>query len=424
MQKITSANIEQALLNVQSPIGGNYNTSELVNGPSLPALQIDNTPSSHDASERTPVSSSSQGSGSGTGLRRRQTMSKDTRRHPRYLLRSAVGDEGETPTDEKKRCTCECKPWTCYYRSITVCCPAWCLDKCFKMHDSRVQNAWREKIGLVSIILILCAALGFLTFGFVKVACNRADRGGSYDSHANIALDGDHRYIIHGNVYNYGPFIDRHVAMPNFAALGNTTVWAIGNATGQDISALFPKANSSCARVAVLPISLSCTANEFFLPPSAKYCHKYEESQAVLATLKTGWISYEWSNVKKPLMVYNSHVLNMRNYLSNGKKFLGDWAHSVILANLGSDATMMFAGKENGREIAECLADLYTVGYVQADTLGCVATDIVLNVSLVVILGVVLVRWVCSESRRPARSSGERLTFRFANPQVLHGLGL
>ena len=391
MQKITSANIEQALLNVTSPVGGNFDTTELMSGPSMPALQIDSTPS-NDGSEKTPVSGSSS---SGANLHRRQTHNRPERRHPRYLLRNAAEGEVGTPDDvSHKKCSCECKPWTCYYRTITLCCPAWCLNKICKMPDAREQNAWREKIGLVSIILLLCFALGFLTFGFVKVACNRSDAGGAYDSRANIALDGDHRYIIHGNVYNYGPFIDTHVAMPNFAAFGNTTVWAIGNATGQDISALFPKANSSCAKVAVLPITITCTANEFFLPPSAKYCHKYEESQAVLATLKTGWISYQWDNVRRPLMVYNSRVLNMRSYLSKGQKFLGEWAHQVILANLGSDATITFSGKENGREMADCLADLYTVGYVQSDTLGCIATDIVLNVSLIVILGVVLVRWV------------------------------
>lgn len=397
MQRVTSANIEQALFHVASPVGGNFTSSELMPGTSMPALRIDATPSSGGGSnsDKTPVSTSSQGSGSSTGLRRRQTHAKAERRHPRYLLRGAGDGEIDSPLEahSKRACGCQCKPWTCYYRFITLCCPSACLSKCGGMHDVRMQNAWREKIGLVSIILILCAALGFLTFGFVKVACNRADRGGAYDSKANIALDGDHRYIIHGNVYNYGPFIEKHVAMPQFAALGNTTVWAIGNATGQDISALFPKANSTCSKVAVLPITIQCTANEFFLPPTAKYCHKYEESQAVLATLKTGWISYEWNNINRPLMVYNSRVLNMRDYLSKGQKFLGDWAHQIILANLGGDATIAFSAKENAKDIADCLVDLYTVGYVTSDTIGCIATDIVLNVSLVVILGVVLVRF-------------------------------
>jgi chitin synthase len=47
----------------------------------------------------------------------------------------------------------------------------------------------------------------------------------------------------------------------------------------------------------------------------------------------------------------------------------------------------------NRRAIAECLIDTIRVGFVDSTTIGCVASDIVLYVSLVVIIGVVVLRF-------------------------------
>ena len=58
----------------------------------------------------------------------------------------------------------------------------------------------------------------------------------------------------------------------------------------------------------------------------------------------------------------------------------------------GRDITslMMSSGQ---RQVAECMTDILRVGFVDADTIGCIASDVVLYVSLVVIIGVVAIRF-------------------------------
>lgn len=48
----------------------------------------------------------------------------------------------------------------------------------------------------------------------------------------------------------------------------------------------------------------------------------------------------------------------------------------------------------NQRDIAECMVDVIRVGFIDHVSIGCVASDVVLYVSLTVIIGVVLLRFV------------------------------
>ena len=55
-------------------------------------------------------------------------------------------------------------PWMIYCRAITICFPAPIL-RCVGMQTADRQRAWREKIGILSIVLAFMFGVGFLTFG-------------------------------------------------------------------------------------------------------------------------------------------------------------------------------------------------------------------------------------------------------------------
>jgi len=59
----------------------------------------------------------------------------------------------------------------------------------------------------------------------------------------------------------------------------------------------------------------------------------------------------------------------------------------------GRDITMMFL-RNNQKHIGHCLQDVVTVGFIDTKTIGCVASSVVLYVSLVFIIGVVAIRFV------------------------------
>lgn len=54
----------------------------------------------------------------------------------------------------------------------------------------------------------------------------------------------------------------------------------------------------------------------------------------------------------------------------------------------GLDLTML-AMRENEKRTFNCLTDVATVGFISGKTIGCIASDIVLYVSLIFIIGVV-----------------------------------
>lgn len=58
----------------------------------------------------------------------------------------------------------------------------------------------------------------------------------------------------------------------------------------------------------------------------------------------------------------------------------------------GRDITTLMINSDQ-RQVADCLVDVIRVGFIDSNSFGCVASDVVLYVSLVVIIGVVAVRF-------------------------------
>lgn len=87
------------------------------------------------------------------------------------------------------------------------------------------QRAWREKIGLLSIISILMAGVGFLTFGFTEAVC------GTPANRFHTGSVGNGSVIIHG--YNY-----------DFSNLSSIDTDA--SIQGNDASFLFQVTNKNC----------------------------------------------------------------------------------------------------------------------------------------------------------------------------------
>jgi len=59
----------------------------------------------------------------------------------------------------------------------------------------------------------------------------------------------------------------------------------------------------------------------------------------------------------------------------------------------GTDVTHLF-GRMNDKQIGQCLSEIITVGTVDTTSVGCVASQVVLYVSLVFIIGIVLVKFI------------------------------
>lgn len=86
---------------------------------------------------------------------------------------------------------------------------------------------------------------------------------------------------------------------------------------------------------------------------------------------------------------------NLLNWLDKSQVSYPALFDEIKTANAsfqGRDITQLMVSSGQ-RAVAECMIDTIRVGFVDSVTLGCVASDIVLYVSLVVIIGVVVLRF-------------------------------
>ncbi|KAI8084634.1 chitin synthase [Halteromyces radiatus] len=341
--------------------------------------------------------------------------------------------------------------WKIYCYILTCCLPPCILSYCFGKKDHAAQYAFREKIGLVSVILYIMAFVGFLTFGFTQAVCPRPSLSFRMDQ-----LN-DGYVVIHGQAYLLASWND-HPPIPYLSSENLNPVYPPINAGGKDASFLFQNMNSSsCANVIVpkmanaklgsqsLPTFFPCRmfnthpqGNAMDVPDPATYsnhtgCHLTSKAKSDFESMRTlgvptsqgtldkaGRVYYGWREVNSTnhLAVFNSNVLNL-NLLSSLSLTLFNVPPGGLIASAlanpalfgGKDISHMVASHHrlpstplglapgptnltsSWKEEAYCLLDLIKVGEIDTKSVGCIASDIVLYTSLVVILGVILVKF-------------------------------
>ncbi|KAJ1670052.1 Chitin synthase, class 3, partial [Coemansia sp. RSA 25] len=307
-----------------------------------------------------------------------------------------------------RRRRCCPSPWQTYCRCVTVWAPGRVL-RCFGMPDTAVQLAWREKMGLVSLILLLMGAIAFLTFGFQQVLC------GLSGSQTRIKWNevGAGYVVVQGRAYDVTRF--KHAKPSPWTGGANANIMgAPANAGGKDLSFLFQNPNGACRGVmsyakaaqdaggnvvnAFPCVYYNATgaidANQI---PSNQGCHNSASGRRALAQLDSTPVQYSWDDVASQpnLVVYNGAVLD----LLRGQFLLPSATPPPALAALiggsmrGKDVSLHLSSGAL-KAVGACALDLFRVGSIDASSLGCIAANIELYVSLIVILGGVLAKFV------------------------------
>lgn len=190
-------------------------------------------------------------------------------------------------------------------------------------------RAWREKIGLVSIIFVLMAGVGYLTFGFTESVCgkpaNRFHGGAISETHI-----GNSSVVIHGYDYDFSDF--KHPKTGStFNGETNPLLTGDWGLAGNDASFLFQKTNQNCLGLISKSSSSSITGAgntlDWYFPcnifsqygPTGANATNYEQSTSchVSTNARTllnsmvpqGQVYYTWEDVRnssRNLAVYES----------------------------------------------------------------------------------------------------------------------
>ena len=306
--------------------------------------------------------------------------------------------------------------WNVYCAIITFWCPDFIL-RCFGKPAKAQQRAWREKMGLLSLILLIMAFVGFLTFGFTAAVCGTP----GLRLRVNHVTDG--YMIFHGSAYDLSE--SHHPAAKGVPSGANVLYDLQEKHGGQDGSFLFQNVNGKCKGLITLTSGSDVPTNSdkdlawYFpcttfnqdgsspvnktIPYYLGYsCHTIGSAREAFYDLKSaGDVYFTWDDVKnvsRNLMVYSGTVLDL-DLLKwfNGTEVtvpsqfveLSDRSNAVNAAVHGKDVTHSFQSADD-KAMAQCLEQIIKVGSVDTETVGCIASKVVLYVSLAFILSIVI----------------------------------
>jgi chitin synthase len=302
--------------------------------------------------------------------------------------------------------------WKAYCYVVTFWAPG-SLLKLFGMPKKDRQMAWREKIALITVIIYLGAFVAYLTFGFTRTVCK-----GSVMRMRNNEINTGY-LIINGKAYDLTS--SSHPAAAGVPA-GSNILYPPINAGGQDASFLFQNVNGNCKGLIkprdnctipndnddlawYMPCKLfsqdgstapNFTVSEYY---DGWACHTSQYARDAFYGLETnGDVYFTWDDIRnstRNLVVYSGNVLDLD---------LLDWIQSDDLeypnlfdelknAEMGGYDISLLLASSSDRKAARCLSEIVKVGVVDAESIGCIASQVVLYVSLVFILSIVFVKF-------------------------------
>ncbi|KAF9113168.1 Chitin synthase, class 3 [Mortierella sp. AM989] len=310
--------------------------------------------------------------------------------------------------------------WIIYYNAITCCFPAALLKSCGK-HTAEIQRAWREKIALVSLILIMVLFVAFLTFGLQQALC-KDDRSGKF-----VAGSRPLNVIVHGKGYYFNtegtdgivwlhPSINKDISSEPVDIMNLPS----NPASGQDASFLFQDTiGGECQDfiTRTSPPVAENQANYYFpcayrsvdgsTPPNATVDKSGLGCHAVGAT-RSSWKSlsshadapayYTWDNItdsNRNFFAYDGDVIDADILKWIKPEFSVHEGISAILNGsipLQRDLSFYFA-RAKLTKLGRCLKSIARVGAMDSKTIGCMTSDVITYVSLVIILGVVFIKF-------------------------------
>ena len=353
---------------------------------------------------------------SGGGYNDKDAPLEGDARPQRKLTRTKTMEKLEKQRQKEKDAMRPPSLWNVYCAIITFWVPD-ALLRCFGKPQKAQQRAWREKVGLLSLILMICAAVGYLTFGFTETVC---PAGGSARLQVNKVDSG--YLIIHGKAYNLAE--SHHPRAFGIQAGQNVLFDLPEKHGGQDASFLFQNVNGACkglinpAPGSDVPTNANgdlawyFPCNLFNQDGSSKpnttvgrylgfQCHTMPSArQAFYGLNSDGDVYFTWNDVKnssRNLMVWGGDVLDLDllQWFNKTQVSVPDSFEKIRTnpAVRGVDVTRAFSSSAD-KKLAKCLTQIVKVGSIDTESIGCIASKVVLYVSLVFILAIVVAKFL------------------------------
>ncbi|CCD22878.1 chitin synthase CHS3 NDAI_0A07240 [Naumovozyma dairenensis CBS 421] len=304
-------------------------------------------------------------------------------------------------------------PWQLYCYLLTFWIPTPLMRMCGMPKKER-QMAWREKIALISVIFYIGAIVAYITFGFTKTVCGDQKlrlrnneisasyitiNGKAYELDATGRADGTD--LEAGEKKIYGPW----------TAAGKDASFLYQNVNGNCLDIIVPKEDSIIPHdeenklAWYFPCRLinqdgSSKPNFTTINYPGWGCHTTEDERKAYYNMQSvADVYFSWDDIKnssRNLAVFNGHVLDLDllNWLEKDQVDYPPLFDDLSSFNLQGYDLSLILSNGHERKIGRCLSEIIKVGEVDSKTVGCIASDVVLYVSLVFILSVVIIKFL------------------------------
>ncbi|CAO0796117.1 unnamed protein product [Mucor circinelloides] len=292
--------------------------------------------------------------------------------------------------------------WSGYAFFLTCCIPNWALSTLGGKKTKLIQQAWREKIALCSVIILLCICLGFLTFGMRFALCPHERETNTYSFYNQSTGQTELTWRTDINVY--GKLYPFDIVNTFLATRYNITLSK--DFEGANLSPLFDADPDRVCSSYVAPTTEHCTVmNPYTSEPTAALNHTCIPIHELISWFNAdSFVEFSWDDLKLQLqqpvlanqpylMVLSDTVIDIHPYLIANQSIFGDNVDMLLRQTAGQDATYIFSSWDNAKAAWPCISRIYAAGVISSDTMGCIAYEIVTDFFLAMVVMLMLTRY-------------------------------
>ena len=280
--------------------------------------------------------------------------------------------------------------WTKFSQIITYCIPSVCISFCFGKNGTLDQQgkftsiilAWREKVSLCLIIIIMTTLLCIYTLGLGLIGCNESSVWSDFYYGDGLAINWRKDVTIRGHIYDYDSIGNE---LLKFGVSLNPD-WQ-----SRDISNLFNR-QSECSHFSLS--AETCIIQNIFpnSPPLMARNASCLDISIIQSITPKGHIIFDWKDLEQGnLVVFDNKVFNASAYLLD-YQFLDDRSFKVLKDNFGKDATAGFTRYMDGIKSAKCLLERYQVGKIGSIPPDCTFKTILMLLIIIIIWTVMFIK--------------------------------
>ncbi|KAJ2388591.1 ATP-dependent RNA helicase, partial [Coemansia sp. RSA 2603] len=286
--------------------------------------------------------------------------------------------------------------WRVFSLIVTFWMPNIVLNKLLKKETRETRQAWREKIALCFVIVLITALTALVSFGLSSMFCHPIDPISlQYLSEKHGANATRKFTVVRGRIYD--------VSNPSDAARLNLVPEHFGHDSSM-MFAPFPEESHKCKHWPKGKTARSC----YSVFGESPRCQSSNEAWNTLKRIRTNkWVVYQWNDVLRKenaekLFVYNEHVFSLKPYLASisphgGRdEYFDSEMTATLLGLVGTDATIAVSRNDDLQKLVPCWESQLRLGRIEGSTVGCVITSGI-TISVTVILNVmILIKLICA----------------------------